>query len=273
MNYHKTVISLGAGVQSTTLYLMACMGEVTPLPSEGIFADTKSEPDYVYDHLDWLKKNYSHIIPITVVSAGDLEEDTLGEREGRKKFAAIPVRVVSDDGRGTMLRRQCTREYKIAPIVRRIRESLGLRKRQRAQGKFKVEQWIGISRDEVVRMKPNRLQWLDNRWPLVEKGMSRQDCMDWLKAKGLPIPEKSACYYCPFHDDKTWAWMKESKPEIFAKAVWFDEQIRSGKLGGVTDKAYLHRALKPLSEIDFGKSGRDQLNLDFGNECEGYCGV
>ena len=46
-------LSLGAGVQSTTMALMAAHGALTPMPDCAIFADTGWEPEAVYDHLDW----------------------------------------------------------------------------------------------------------------------------------------------------------------------------------------------------------------------------
>ena len=50
------VLSLGAGVQSSTMALMAAKGEITPMPDCAIFADTQAEPQSVYDYLDWLEK-------------------------------------------------------------------------------------------------------------------------------------------------------------------------------------------------------------------------
>jgi hypothetical protein len=47
-----TVLSLGAGVQSTTLALMAAQGEIQPLPDCAIFADTGWEPATVYRHFE-----------------------------------------------------------------------------------------------------------------------------------------------------------------------------------------------------------------------------
>ena len=47
------VLSLGAGVQSTTLALMVEKGEI-PMVDCGIFADVGAEPKAVYEHLDWL---------------------------------------------------------------------------------------------------------------------------------------------------------------------------------------------------------------------------
>ena len=49
------VISLGAGVQSSTMALMAANGEL-PKPDCAIFADTGNEPKAVYTYLDFLKK-------------------------------------------------------------------------------------------------------------------------------------------------------------------------------------------------------------------------
>lgn len=49
------VISLGAGVQSTTLLLMAVHGEITPKPEYAIFSDTGWEPTKVYKHLELLR--------------------------------------------------------------------------------------------------------------------------------------------------------------------------------------------------------------------------
>jgi 3'-phosphoadenosine 5'-phosphosulfate sulfotransferase (PAPS reductase)/FAD synthetase len=50
------VISLGAGVQSTALALMAANGEIGPMPDCAIFADTGWEPEAVYSHLARLRE-------------------------------------------------------------------------------------------------------------------------------------------------------------------------------------------------------------------------
>jgi hypothetical protein len=265
-------ISLGAGVQSTTLYLMACAGEIGPRPDVAIFADTGAEPPEVYAHLWRLAENFGHIIPIRIVSDGDIEADIMGARDGRTSFVSIPLRVMGADGRpGALMLRQCTREYKITPINRELRRMLGLARRQRAAGVVRVEQWIGISLDEVQRMKPSHEKWVTNRWPLIEQRMTRRDCMTWLERHEQPVPPKSACYFCPFHDNATWRRMRDTQPELWARAVSFDREIRQGKLNGVAEDAYLHGSLLPLDEAPIDGDTR-QADL-FGNECEGMCGV
>lgn len=270
-------IALGAGVQSTTVYLMAATGALEPRPDLAIFADTQSEPAWVYAHLDRLERRWGAVIPIRRVTAGSLEADTLASRDGRTRWAALPLftQPETGDNRHGRLRRQCTREYKIRPLERAAREWLGLRPRQRAAGRFAVEEWIGISADEAHRAKPSRISWISSRWPLLDLGMTRRDCIDWLEQHGHPIPRKSACVFCPFHDDATWAWMKREAPAEFARACAFDAQLRAGGLRGVRGPVYVHRSLRPLAEVEFRPvaGGADELERSFGEECEGRCGV
>lgn len=69
------IISLGAGVQSSTMALMAAHGEITPMPDCAIFADTQAEPKSVYTWLDWLEKQLP--FPVHRVTRGDLAADGL----------------------------------------------------------------------------------------------------------------------------------------------------------------------------------------------------
>ena len=83
------------------------------------------------------------------------------------------------------------------PVRRKIRRLLGLRKRQRIPSGATVELWLGISTDEAIRMRTSRDRWIRNRYPLIEAGMSRQDCLDWWEARYDRPLERSACVGCP----------------------------------------------------------------------------
>jgi len=265
----KHIISLGAGVQSSTMALMAAKGEIKPMPDCAIFADTGWEPKRVYEWLDWLEGQLP--FPVHRVSKGNIRDD-LAASLGSKRFASIPFFTESKNG-GGLMRRQCTNEYKVQPIIQKTRELLGLKHRQRAKGKVAVNMWIGISLDEIIRMKDNRETWITNRWPLIEQNMNRNDCLKWMEKNGYPRPEKSSCVGCPYHDDKTWREMKLNRPDEWVDAVEIDDMIRGG-VRGTKEKLYLHRSLQPLKEIDF-RSLEDmgQQVLEFGDECEGMCGV
>jgi len=255
------VISLGAGVQSSTMALMAAHGEITPMPECAIFADTQSEPEAVYDYLRWLEESLP--FPVYHVSAGNLREDI----KSGKRFASPPffTGTVGQQGR---LWRQCTSEYKVAPITRFLTKLSSSRFDQTRQ----VELWIGISSDEATRMKPNKQKWIRNRWPLIELGMSRQDCLMWLKGRLYPTPAKSACTFCPYHDNALWRDMKANDRRSWADAVDMDRYIRHA-IPGIAEPLYLHRSMTPLEHVDFRTAedmGQQRL---FDDECEGMCGV
>lgn len=265
------VLSLGAGVQSTTLALMVARGDL-PSIDAAIFADTQWEPARVYQHLAWLTPLLP--FPVHVVTAGDIVQGIRNRHNTTSgRYAAIPWFVQNPDGSKGMGRRQCTSEYKLTPIMRKLRDILGVNRRGRIK-LGSVEQWIGISTDEATRMKPARQQWITNRWPLVELAMSRTACLDWLRAHDYPVPPKSACLGCPFHNQKTWETMRDESPVEFAQACEVDAVLRTGSARGMRGLEYMHPLRIPLRDaVEAGtKSPMPMMNL-FENECEGMCGV
>lgn len=277
LNPTLRILSLGAGVQSSVMALMVARGELGPMPDAMIFADTKFEPLGVYEHLNWLEGEITKLtngrLPLYRVSTGDIRADHLdGVNSTGQRFASMPL---FTEGGGKS-RRQCTREYKIDPIRKKVRELLGLVPRQRVPKGVSVEMWIGISTDEAIRMKPARDKWQTNRWPLIEAEMSRNHCLQWFE-KHYPGRKlaKSACIACPFHNDALWREMKMDDPASFAEAVEFDHAIRAtgSTLRGMKEQQFVHRSMKPLDEVDFRNlEDMGQINM-FGNECEGMCGV
>ena len=266
------VLSLGAGVQSSTLALMVAVGELEPVDA-AIFADTQSEPAAVYRHLDWLEQQLP--FPVYRVTAGSLRDQIIAATRGEQRMDARPPFFLSDGG---MLNRQCTQDFKLLPIRRKLRELAGLKPRQRAPKTPPVEEWIGISLDEAVRMKPSRVPYAIHRWPLIEKRMTRGDCLAWLEARGYPQPPKSACTFCPYHDDALWRDMKANDPDSWADAVVVDRAIRNGvknRHGKRVSPAqwFLHASRKPLEEVDLRTAEQAGQFRLFGNECEGMCGV
>lgn len=265
------ILSLGAGVQSTTLALMAARGEFQPLDG-AIFADTQWEPASVYQHLAWLTPLLP--FPVHTVTAGDIVQGIRARRStSGGRYAAIPWFTVNPDGSKGMSRRQCTSEYKLTPIMRKLRDLLGVGRRGRI-AKAAVEVWIGISQDEASRMKDPRQQWMVNRWPLIEMGLSRNDCLRWLGAHGYPVPPKSACLGCPFHNQRTWETMRDEQPAEFAQACEIDAVLRTGNARGLRGVEFMHPMRIPLREaVEAGqKQPMPLINL-FENECEGMCGV
>jgi hypothetical protein len=263
-----SILSLGGGVQSTTLALLAARHQVGPMPACAIFADTGAEPRRVYRHIDWLESQIP--FPVYRVSAGDLRSEILGAMRGLNRMDGRPPFFIA---KGGMLRRQCTHDYKILPITRKIRALLGLKKGARAPREVAVDQWLGISTDEAARMKPSRFDYIRHRWPLIELGMSRGDCLRWCESNGFPTPPKSACTFCPLHNDAQWAEMKTNAPADFQDAVAVDKAIRPGMPGPKRpgeDRWYVHRKREPL---EYAVAGSGRSDNQFMNECDGMCGV
>jgi hypothetical protein len=265
------IISLGAGVQSSTMALMAAKGEITPMPVAAIFADTQAESPLTYQ---WLNRLIVKLpFPTFRVTAGALR-DQFAELKARRTDGStylklsIPAFVEDSSGRGAPLVRGCTADFKLAPIRSRLK---ALRV---VHGAPFAMQWIGISRDEAHRMKDSPDKLVENRWPLIELRMTRTHCLEWLARNGYELPPRSACVFCPFHDDNEWRRLRDDEPESFAQAVedersihaMYDSATRPG-----SGRPYLHRSLMPLGSVDFTED-TSQLSM-FGNECEGMCGV
>ena len=131
-------------------------------------------------------------------------------------------------------------------IQRKIRELLGLTKGQRVPSGTAVELWLGISTDEAIRMKPSRDRWIQNRYPLIEAGMSRKQCIAWWQARYDRPLERSACIGCPYQSRQRWVETKRRWPELFAEAVEIDAKLR-GRLA-FAKEPYLHPRRVPLAQ-------------------------
>ena len=282
------VISLGGGVQSSVMALMASQsllptgadGAFDCVPGYAIFADTHWEPPSVYEHIKWLEGQLR--FPVYIVDNSlprarhggrSLREDvkTLTNHSGSRSYVDIPVYLKGRNGESNGIgRRQCTTNYKVIAIRRKIREFLGLWEGQRVPAGTTVEMWPGISTDEAVLTR----QMDDEPLSLIEAGMSRQDCIDWWAARYDRPLERSACVACPFQSRLRWVETKRRWPELFAEAVEIDAKMRGGL--AFAKEPYLHSRRMPLKEavsLDEAELGDDGQKDGFGIKCEGHCGV
>lgn len=253
-----TVLSLGAGIQSTTLALMAMHGLIEK-PQYAIFADTGWESAQTIDHLNELEKLLD--FPVIRTSNGNLLSDLIrGLTSPRNFFTPPPFFNAS----GSIGIRHCTSDYKITPIKRTVRKLLNVGERTRLYGKYVVMQ-IGISLDECHRAKPSNVDFIRHSFPLLDLRLSRIDCEKWLSRNGYTIPPKSSCVGCPFHSDKEWQRIKSDCSTEFAIAVGVDELLKAQEF-----PEFMHKSLKPINAIQFTNTLQADL---FGNECTGLCGV
>lgn len=275
------VLNLGAGVQSTTLYLKYALGELPNLPSVAIFADTQEEPKAVYAHLDWLERTYGDRIPIWRRTIGRLGDDmSRGMNSTGQRFTSIPAFTTAREGRKDgQTRRQCSREYKVDVMERAIRrELLGLKSGARIPKDIRIIQYIGISLDEAgraVRLR-ERYKELSPIWsvmfPLIDLRWTRKDCLSFLPNVCPHQVPRSACVFCPYHSDEEWKAIR-AIPEDWARAVEVDAALRTtGSISNrdLTQSMYVHASCVPLDRVEFRHER--QFNF-FTAECEGVCGV
>ena len=286
------ILSLGAGVQSSVVALMSEAGELPRLDA-AIFADTGAEPDDVYEWLDWLEGRLSFPVYRVMQKGGLLDAEGIkrvSEKSGKRYVTThAPYWVASGDQWGGGLLRKCTRDFKIVPVQRKVKELVAP---PRGQKTPMVRQWLGISMDEAHRMKPSRIPWIAHWYPLVtDTRTSRAGCLRWFRRQGYDVappfsePPRSACYMCPYHHPREWRRLQTEHPAEYEKAAAFEDRLRAAfedhdnalKEGEVyLAKPSKNSKPRTLREIDWAEemeTGQIDLFGHWGNECEGMCGL
>ena len=267
------VISHGGGVQTSVLCLMAARGEIGPMPDLAIMADTGDEMQRTYDYLNWLRDKVPFPVVLIKRPGPSLGEATLevirGERP--RKGTQLPP-LFTDDGRDRgMLPKQCSKEYKTRVVAREVARLIGLRPGQRGPAEPAVEMWIGMTKDEMWRVKTNEKKWIHNRHPLVELDLHRSDCIRWAEDRQYRLPQKSSCRYCPFRDAQSWKDMAAQEPEEFELACRFDDAVRPG-WPGMDGHLAVHRSGMPLRDAIWLDDAQGDLDLPPGSDCDS-CGI
>jgi len=298
------ILNLGAGWQSTALYVLSTRGEESefvPKFDFAIFADTQDEPQAVYKHLEFLKTLGGP--EIVVVTKGSLGNDlTNGVNSTGQRFASIPAytRAPGDKIEG-QTRRQCTKEYKTDVMDLWIKRNvLGVKPRCSVPDDVLVHRYLGLSYDEpkrVARVKgryagnvnptglmpifddgPPRSErkgtsWATPHFPLFEMEWSRADCGAYLKELGISAP-RSACVFCPYHSNEEWRAIR-AVPEDWARACEIDRRMREHDAicnKGLEKRLYVHRSCVPLDQADIDEKENAMELYRLGSaECEGGC--
>lgn len=270
-------LSLGAGVQSSTMLMLAIHGEIER-PGHVIFSDTGLEPRAVYRHVEWCKKQCMKAgIPFHIVKAPmDMREDFEAFERGEKKYwdARPPLYVTHCGEKGDgQARRQCTDRAKMRPVRKKQKELLGV-KTARGLPEASIIDMIGISTDEARRATPALDRWVDRVFPLIDPlKMSRADCQAWWQNNypRVSLPS-SSCVICPFKTAAMWAQMKRDQPEDFTDACDLDDRIRAAYQKKTQQDTYIHNGWIPLRNANLNE-GQQTLDLDDEIYCAGGCGL
>lgn len=238
-----TYLSLGWGVQSWTIAAMVALGDLPPIEL-AIHADTGHEAEGTYahaaKHTPWLEENGVSVVTVKPENNKVIREDW-GVRSSSPSIQIPAFTLTHSGGNAGKIGRQCTRQWKVAPIRRHLRTILGPGRRQPGS----VVCWQGISLDEWTRMRDSDVRYIKNVYPLVELRMTRLDCVSWLQGHGLDVPPKSACVFCPFHNRDQWHTLKRQGGPDWDHAVTVDRAIRGQRR---TMDVFIHPSRLPLEE-------------------------
>ena len=252
-------LSLGWGVQSFTLACMIALGEL-PMVDLAIHADTTHESLETYRHArkwtPWLAERGLRVETVRPPDSRALREDW-----SNSVMVPAYTKDMSTGERG-QLRRQCTHDWKIVPIRKRVRELLGNRKLPPES----VHCWQGISLDEFSRMRTSDVRYIRNVYPLVDMRMSRAACVQWLQERGLEVPPKSACVFCPYHSGQQWRNLKARGGPDWEHAAAVDESIRDRRPGY---RIYVNNRLMPLERAVRVPEDEGARQLELEVPCDG----
>ena len=250
-----TVLSLGAGVQSSTILHMI-LNKVLPLVDGVIYLDAGWEPNYTRVYADYLRRLCDkQNIPFFYTAGPSIQTDlktVIAERQTAAKYKhlSIPLFTLDQDGRRGQLPRRCTREFRLLPLFKALRQTVILPDRQNGYPKPWIKMLLGISTDEPHRAKPSREKWKENAFPLLDGGFSRNHCRTYLSYHQLQIPHRSSCTCCPYRSNHEWNILKTLDPTNWEAACDLDEAVRD--LGRPGTQLFLHASRTPLSLAPIG---------------------
>lgn len=242
------------------LFLFANVGDDSEHPASLEYVETYAKPYAAAHEIELVELRR---IPKRGFAKG--REETLYQRLVRPESRSVPIPVRMTNGAPG--RRSCTADYKIRIVGQELR-------RRGATADDPAIVALGISVDEIERARPGNdprspLQY--RTYPLLDMGLSRDDCKSIISDAGLPVPPKSACWFCPFNDRQRWRDLRDKTPDLFQLACDLEATLgdRAESLG--RNRVWLTSRGKPLASVmqdDAAKQGSSS-GMD---ACDsGYC--
>ncbi len=257
--------SYGGGVQSTAVLVLASQGKVQY--DHFLFANVGEDSEHpdtlVYFKdvaLPFAKEQSLDLIEVRKLMYRTGEIETVyGRAMGNNRSIPIPIRMSN----GAPGRRSCTSDFKIRVIARWLKKNGATKEDPAVTG-------LGISIDEFHRARSDSgIPHQVLEYPLIDLRLSRQDCINIIARAGLPVPPRSACYFCPFHSRSDWIRLKNQRPDLFDKAVGLEKRLNEKRGNLQKDRVWMHPSCKPL---DIAVGDQMMFDLDDMDNCEsGYC--
>lgn len=253
----KQYLSDGKGTQTNCLKMMSKHGLIQPPLDASFFGDTMNEPGAVHQYARAIEPHLDFEVVDTFKSSLLADEFKVHLNANGEPYLRTNIPVWTYDAtkppkkRVGRAMRKCTFDYKIRPVQLAMERHAGIQPGSPHEEEIVV--WMGITTDEADRADPSQWGRAVNRFPLLELGMSRQDCIDWMEEHGYGEPPRSACRVCPNRTDTGWETMKRETPSEFRSAVNFERHLQAAwaEIPRLTSIPFLHRSCKPLDEVVF----------------------
>lgn len=255
-NHQPLVVSYGVGVDSTAL--LVAMHQRGIRPDAILFADTKSEKPETYAYIPvinaWLRQVGFPELTIVAYVPKSAPYDTM---EG-KWLANETLPSLAYGGHS------CAQVFKHGPMdkwvkawgpaksawaagqkviraigydnggqdcSRRAKADRSVSNRAEREGAARQAQ---IAKDLARGRKPRKVQLRDDeRWlfwyPLQDWGIDRIECLRLIASAGLPLPMKSACWFCPASKKSEIVWLRDTHPVLFNRAIRIEANALAGK--------------------------------------------
>jgi hypothetical protein len=219
----KHYLSIGFGVNSVALYLLM---EKLNIDFEAVFVNHGTDWPETYEYADYFVSTGR---PVTELKpeAGTIEKIVFNSLVEYAKHRKITPSRRS---------RWCTDRFKTVPVYKYVERPCWMH--------------IGFAIDESGRASINTENGVENRYLLIEHGVTRAGCIQMIKAAGLRVPDKSGCYICPFQSLMQFKKLRKEHPELFCEAMQLEAQqnARTKEDGTPWKKYYLCGV--PLDKID-----------------------
>ncbi len=238
----STVWSCGGGVQSTAVAVLITQGKL-PKPDYALITDNgwekQSTWEYVNEHL--IPRMEAVGVRLHIVKSADYVDTALLDKGG---YVLVPAYIKDATGKVGKLKTRGSILWK-ATVAR---------KWMREQGIKRADNWLGMSTDEQRRARPSTLRWVQLRYPLIDLGISREDCLWLISNAGWPRPPRTSCYLCPHQDDASWLRTRQQYPDDWELAVKAEQQIQAQR-----PNIYLHNSAVPLPDVEFKMTWKEMM--------------
>ena len=234
-----TVISYGGGVQSTALVVLAVLegwdvDEIVHV--DLVDAESPATREYVVRFREWLRREYGRDVTV-------IERNMYWDMLDNPAFTPVPWH-----GRRErfMLKRQCTREYKVAPLAGYLYDRYPA---------GRIGLMLGISVDEYHRMRDSSAARIEHVYPLVDRRLTRWQCRDIIERAGLVVPWKSSCWFCPYRSIRSQWALVQRYPDLAGMAQALEDRINAERRSRGKDEIVVLRVDMSAEQEDFCEAG------------------